>query len=133
MSTTLLVEDKTPATLRTLGPTFSLVVPESCRTVRDLIRARVQQEVEAYNAAQPEFFRTLVQPAEAEVTLNGFRMVMKRQLNWETQFEKAVEAFEGNGFIVLIDGHQFDSLDDPIDTNTIKSVAFLKLMPLVGG
>jgi hypothetical protein len=133
MATTLLIEDKTTATLRTMGPTFSLAVPENCCTVRDLIRARVQQEVEAYNAAQPEFFRTLVQPAEAEVTLNGFRMVMKRQLNWETQFNRAIEAFKGNNFIVLIDGHQVEGLDDSVQPDTVKSVVFVKLMPLVGG
>jgi hypothetical protein len=31
-----------------------------------------------------------------------------------TQYEKAIEAFEGNGFIVLVDNYQVQGLDDEI-------------------
>ncbi|MGA7919189.1 MAG: hypothetical protein WCA38_05910 [Candidatus Acidiferrales bacterium] len=54
--------------------------------LRNLIRGRLQQEVERYNQALPETFQGLVQPEESEQILNGFRMKTKRPLDWEVQF-----------------------------------------------
>ncbi len=58
-------------------------------TLRDLIRDRLQQEVERYNQALPEIFQGLVQPEESEQILNGFRMKTKRPLDWEVQCRRA--------------------------------------------
>jgi hypothetical protein len=54
-------------------------------------------------------------------------------VNPETQYEKALEAFVGNGFIVLVDNRQVENLDDEIALHPETSVTFLKLVPLVGG
>jgi hypothetical protein len=131
--TTITIEDKTTANFRTGGLKFVLAVPQTRLTVRDLIQARIKQEVADYNEKLPDIFRTLVQPAGAETTLNGFRMAVKRPLNWQTQFDKAIEAFERNGFIVLVDGKQVETLEDYIDIGPTTTVSFLKLVPLVGG
>ena len=102
-------------------------------TVRELIRSRVYQEVAEYNAAMPEYFRGLVQPSEAERTLNGFRLRQRRKLDWEAQYHCALEAFQTNGFVLIIDDRQVEELDEVIDLRHNSMVSFLKLMPLVGG
>jgi hypothetical protein len=50
-----------------------------------------------------------------------------------TQHEKAIDAFEGNSFIVLVDDNQIERLDGEIALHPETSVTFLKLVPLVGG
>ena len=102
-------------------------------TVRELIRSRVYQEVQDYNRRQPETFRGLVRPTDAEETLNGFRVRNHRQLDWKEQFEKACDAFERNGFFVLVNDRQPDSLDEELTIDPTKTVTFVKLVPLVGG
>jgi len=102
-------------------------------TVRELIRSRVYQEVQDYNRSQPETFRGLIQPTDAEQTLNGYRVRGHRQIDWKAQFEKACDAFERNGFFVLVNDRQPDSLDEELTIDPTKTVTFVKLVPLVGG
>jgi hypothetical protein len=102
-------------------------------TVRELIRSRVYQEVQDYNRRKPETFRGLVQPTDAEQTLNGFRVRDHREIDWKQQFERACDAFERNGFFVLVGDRQPDSLDEEITVTPDTRVSFVKLVPLVGG
>src|SRR5262245_35316285 len=69
-------------------------------TAREIIRSRVYQEVTEYNARQPEYYRGLVQPTDAEVALNGYRLRQRRRLDWEQQYARALQAFQGNGFLL---------------------------------
>ena len=75
----------------------------------------------------------LVQPNDAERTLNGFKFHKPRFVDSVEQYEKAIEAFKSNGFIVLVDDYQMESLDTEIALQPETSVTFLKLVPLVGG
>lgn len=102
-------------------------------TIRELIRLRVYEEVREYNLKQPGLFRGLVQPREAERLLNGYKLRKARQVNWEEQYRKAVEAFERNGFFVLVDNRQAETLDEEIEIRLNTQVSFVRLMPLVGG
>src|SRR5262245_23206430 len=102
-------------------------------TVRELIRSRVYQEVQDYNLRQPEHYHGLVQPTDAEQTLNGFRLRKPRPLDWKQQFEKAVEAFERNQIIILINDRQAEALDEEFDIRPGAEVTFLRLTLLVGG
>jgi hypothetical protein len=103
-------------------------------TVRDLIRERVHAEVREYNTAPPGYFRGLVQPTDAETTLNGYRVrESKRRIDGEAQAAKALAAFETNGFLVLVDDKQVDSLDEAVMLTGNTVVSFVKLVPLVGG
>jgi hypothetical protein len=105
-------------------------------TVRELIRSRVYQEVQDFNRRQEQGavdFRGLVTASDAEKTLNGFRLKTKREIDWKDQFEKACEAFERNGFFVLIDDHQAESLEERITLRHDTAVSFVRLVPLVGG
>lgn len=133
MTVTLTIQDVTSSNLRKPQNIFMVVCPTESLTVRELIRLRVYQEVEAYNDKQSEYFVGLVQPTDTERTLNGFRFSRPRFLDWEQQFKRAVEAFVQNGFIVLVDNRQVESLDEVVTIAADTPVSFLKLVPLVGG
>ncbi len=115
------------------GPVLVLDFLTEQITVRELIRSRVYQEVKDFNTQQPEFFKGLVQPTETEQTLNGYKLRKPRKINWEEQFEKALTAFQSNGFIILVDDEQVTELDQEITIVPNTSVSFMKLVPLVGG
>ncbi len=102
-------------------------------TVRELIRSRVYQEVQDFNTRKPELFQGLVQPSEAEKTLNGYKVRKGREVDFKRQFEAAVQAFEANRVVVLVDNRQAESLEEEIVIAPQTQVSFLKLVPLVGG
>jgi len=107
-------------------------------TVRDLIRERVRQEVQEFNRRSDErIFRGLVQPTGTEQVLHGrrleYRLKSHRPLDWEEQCARALEAFGRNGFFVLVDDRQVESLDQELVVNITTRVTFVKLVPLVGG
>jgi hypothetical protein len=105
-------------------------------TVRELIRSRVYQEVQDYHLRQRQgdaSFRGLVTPTDAERALNGVRLRMPREIDWKQQLEKACDAFTRNGFFILIDDRQAESLDETITLRHDTKVSFVKLVPLVGG
>jgi hypothetical protein len=112
---------------------FVLSLPTDHPTVRELIRTRIEQEVAAYNARQGEYFQGLVQPAAAEQTLNGYRMSRQHRIDPADQVERALAAFERNGFVLLVDDRQVEQLDDRVAIGATTVVTFLKLVPLVGG
>jgi hypothetical protein len=100
-------------------------------TLRELIRVFVQQEVKLFNEAGSEVFRGLVQPDASERILNGVRE--RPVLDWEKQFDKAIAAFKGNGFLVLLDERQITDLDETLRLTPESQLTFLKLVPLMGG
>lgn len=128
---TLTIHDETTAGQKV--NTFTLACLTERLTVRELLRARIWQEVQDHNQSQREVFRGLVQPTDTERTLNGFKFSKPRQLNWEEQFRRAVEAFERNGFFVLVGDRQAESLDEEFEIKADTEVSFVKLTPLVGG
>jgi hypothetical protein len=131
MSVALTVHDETAAGERLQE--WSLEFLTERITVRELIRSRVYQEVQDYNRKQPEVFRGLVQPTDAEKTLNGFKVRKGRQIDWKQQYEKAVEAFEQNRVIILVGDRQVTSLEEEIEIKPGTEATFLRLVLLVGG
>jgi hypothetical protein len=129
MSVILNVFDETTAGQRHSAGAFQF--DAATLTLRELIRLRVQQEVARFNAMERDEFHGLIQPEESERILNGVR---ERPLpDWERQFAKALTAFRGNGFLVLIDDCQITDLDQTIHLTAQSQITFLKLVPLVGG
>lgn len=106
---------------------------DNLTTVQDIIKARVHAEVESYNKRMPEYFKGLVQPKDAETTLNGFRVKEKRKVDAEKQILTALDAFNKNGYFVLIDNIQAENLEQMVVINANTSISFVKLTPLVGG
>lgn len=131
MSITVTVRDETTTGQAAHELTLDLLTERL--TVRELIRSRVFQEVKDYNAKQPDHFRGLVQPTDTEQTLNGFKLKERRMIDWQQQFDRALQAFEANQVLVLINDKQAESLDDEIELKHDTSVSFLRLTPLVGG
>ena len=130
MTTVTILDEWTPGG----GATeWALEFLTECVTARELIRSRVYQEVTEYNARTPGYFRGLVQPNEAERVLNGYRIREGRKIDWEAQFDQAVQAFQRNGFILLADDRQLTDLDEEVVLKPGSQVTFLRLVPLVGG
>ncbi len=103
-------------------------------TVRELIRSRVYQEVKDHNLkANQQVFCGLVQPTDAEQQLNGYRLKKPRQLDWKKQYDIAIESFERNAFLILVDDKQVEGLDTEMRLDPTTRISFLKLIPLVGG
>jgi hypothetical protein len=131
MPATLTIHDETTSGQKT--NTFTIDCLTEKMTVRELIRARIYQEVQDYNQKEPEYFRGLVEPTNAERVLNGYRLRAKRKIDWQEQNKRALEAFGRNGFFVLVGDKQAESLDQVFDVTVDTEVSFVKLVPLVGG
>lgn len=127
----LVVHDET-ATGRPVGALTLPEVPDSI-TLRELVRLRVREEVARHHAAPTGVFQGLVQPTDTEVAANGFRLLKPHRIDWESQADVAEAAFARNGFFILVDDHQAESLDEVISLVDDPHVAFVKLTPLVGG
>jgi hypothetical protein len=129
--TTLLIRDE--LTTGDVFNEFVLEVPSERLTAKELIQRRVQSEVAKHNTSRPEYFKGLVQPKEAERTLNGYRLRRRRKIDWREQAAVAIQMFHANGFILIVDGKQVEELATEIVVRPDTRVSFLKLMPLVGG
>src|SRR3954468_12071809 len=104
MAATLTIKDET-ATGKSVGETVLEFLTETI-TVRELIRGRVYQEVQDYNVRRQMTgpYRGLVRPEAEEQVLNGPRAgASPRPIDWRKQYDRAVEAFEGNQVLILID------------------------------
>lgn len=112
---------------------FVIEINEQKASVQELIKMRIFNEVENFNEKLPEYFRSLVQPTEAEVTLNGYRLAEKRQIDPEKQYYLALDAFKKNGYFLIINDKQVDSLDQEIEIQDNMKLQFIKLTQLVGG
>lgn len=134
MPTTITIFDETLPGERTASRRLDLL--SSTITLRELIRRRVYEEVQEYHATPPSaVFRGLVTPSPVEAALNGPKPehAVKRRLDWEAQYEKALSAFARNGFFVLVGDRQVESLDEEIHLKVDTEVSFVKLVALVGG
>src|SRR5579875_1450548 len=89
-------------------PALRLSLLSSRITLRELIRRRIFEEVQEHNAAPATPFRGLVTPSETECALNGDKdkSATPHRIDWEAQYARACEAFERNGFFVLVGDRQ---------------------------
>ena len=118
--------------------TMALVLPTGTVTARTVIEQRVYEDVEAYNRDldHPPALLDRVALAPAEVALNGPRQRPQRQrrrAKAATEVARALEAFERNGFVMLVGDRQVESLDEPLPAAETLRVSFIRLVPLVGG
>lgn len=129
MSTITIIDEST------LGQTASwhLEILEETLPLRELIRRRIYQEVTEFNARQTLQFCGLVQPHGMERALNNSRSRNRPPIDWQAQYENAIEAFTRRGFLVLVNDKQVTDLDTPVILQAGSEVTFFKLVPLVGG
>ncbi len=97
-------------------------------TVEELIKERVFAEVEKYTT---ENYNSLVELSEDEKSLRSSKN--NNKINPEKQSKIAIESFRRNGFIIIIDDMQVESLKDKIRILDTTEIRFVKLVPLIGG
>ena len=102
-------------------------------TIKEIIEARVKQEVENYNNKLPEYYNGLIEPNDAEKTINGYKLRSKKPIDGEKQVYVALDAFQKNGFFVLVDNLQSTELEQSVKLSNDTRISFVKLTPLVGG
>jgi hypothetical protein len=102
-------------------------------SIKEIIRTRVYADVDTYNQRLPEYFQGLVQPGEAELALNGYRMKERRKVDPGKQYAIALDAFSKNGYFLLIDNIQAEDPEQLVVINANTEISFIKLTPLVGG
>lgn len=113
--------------------TYQLIIPQETLTIAELIRLRVENEVDEYNSKLSGVFKGLVQPTDTERILNGYQLRPKQLIDSEKQVYIALEAFQRNGFFVLINNLQAETLEETITITNSTTVSFIKLTPLIGG
>ena len=109
-----------------------LTLPTARLTARELIRQRVIHEVRQYNDSPAQPFVGLVKLSDEEIALNGDKPAWS-PLDPERQVTRAFESFRKNGFALLVDGTQVESLDQELNLSPDSQITFLRLFPLAGG
>jgi len=117
----------------TITNQFEISLESDSLTVRDLITKRVSIEIDNYNKRLPQYFNSLIEPKEAERTLNGYKLKPKQLIDVEKQVYIALDAFQKNGFFVLVDNEQLEELEQQVVLKSTSKISFVKLTPLVGG
>jgi hypothetical protein len=112
---------------------FEIEIENETISIQELIEKRVTQEVENYNNKLPEYYKGLVEPTDAEKTLNGFKLTKRQLIDTEKQVYVALEAFQKNSFFILVDNRQIEELNQEIKINKHSKISFVKLTPLIGG
>lgn len=112
---------------------FEIEIKKMSITTKELIEIRVKHEIQNYNNKLPEYFNGLVKPSEAERTLNGFKLKPKQIIDVEKQIYVALDAFQKNGFFIIVDNQQLEELSQIVNLNSKSTISFVKLTPLVGG
>jgi hypothetical protein len=103
-------------------------------TLRDLIKSRVYQEVKDTNAKRSISATAMFQLSATEAMLNEAQKHREfKPIEFQTEYDKAIDAFLKGRYFVLIDNHQPMDLDEMIVLHPDKKVNFIKLVYLTGG
>ena len=130
-------------------PAGEVRFPKATATIRDLIRARVELEVErardVAGDALASKLEKLIVPGPGEQALNGDRgayglgaMFMRVEgddgsARLDRLIANAEEGFSLGRYFILFDQHQAEGLDEVIDLDRTGEATFLLLTPLQGG
>ncbi|MEK6221256.1 MAG: hypothetical protein N2D54_03315 [Chloroflexota bacterium] len=112
---------------------IQLHFPKEQFTVFELIRTRIKQEVADYNHFAPTIFNGLVQPKDAELTLQGYKLRDNRKIKEEEQARMAVQGFRQKAFSIFVNQSSVQSLDEIITLHEDTEIEFVRLVPLMGG
>jgi hypothetical protein len=120
-------------------PVDELVSGGSPLTLRELIDRVVHAEVAAFGERQAErrLTRFLSERELWEQAGRGRVDFGGRDLHQPVDVDAAVgvalESFEDGLYFVVIDGRQYESLDEQVVVGADSRVTFLRLVPLAGG
>jgi hypothetical protein len=113
-------------------------------TVRELIAARVDLELEAHHDREADVRRRAMPDISGrELKLNGAEKALRPSLfrtcgagespARDRLIEVAEQGFLRNRFFILLDDRQAEHLDDQLELDKTGTVTFLQLTPLQGG
>jgi hypothetical protein len=120
-------------------PVDELISGGSPLTLRELIDRVVHAEVAAFGERQAErrLTRFLSERELQEQAGRGRVDFGGRDLHQPVDADAAVgvalESFEDGLYFVVIDGRQYESLDEQVVVGADSRVTFLRLVPLAGG
>ena len=99
-------------------------------TLRDLISGRVRQETKRLFESSNRSRYSLIGQTDLETSqINSIDITLLQ----DTKVKYALEMFQKNSFLVLVDDLQVTSLDQEIRLTNDTAISFLKLVPLIGG
>lgn len=102
-------------------------------TVKELIKLRIFQEAEEFNAKRSSHYSGLVRPDHAKPVLSGFQLDPSYRIDPQKQYYIAMDAFKRQGFFVMVDEEKIDDPEYAIAIRSCPRISFLKLVPVVGG
>ena len=112
-----------------ISNTFKIEL-EQITTPEKIISARVHVEVKNYNNKIFKKQHSLVMPLKKEDALNSKKT---KEVDAEKQIYVALEAFQKNGFFIMVDDLQVTELKQKIQLKSNSTISFIKLTQLVGG
>jgi hypothetical protein len=142
----LTIEARAPGRTRTPVPSWQIPLDDFAGsgaplTLRELIEAVVAAEVRAFRERQAE--RRLIRFLTAEqiggqlergrVDFGGRDDAEAATVDDHHAAATALESFEDGLYLVLIDGRQYEDLDEPVQVAPDSHVTFLRLVALAGG
>lgn len=107
--------------------------PVDIVSVRTLIETRVEQEIHKQLESNDRSLFRLVTPRSEETMLNVVKPTNKKAIDIREQITVAIDAFQSNGFFLLVNDKQLTNLDDLIQITPKSKVVFFRLIPIVGG
>jgi hypothetical protein len=103
-------------------------------TLRDLIKGRVYQEVQDANARKTISGTAMFALSATESMLNEMKKPREfKPIEFQPEYDKAIEAFQKGRYFVLIDDRQPADLDEMIVLRPDTKLNFIKLVLLTGG
>ena len=132
MTVILKTADQIPGQGTHAGPSLCFEVGEV--TAREIVRARVIEEVRRYNTDEPRPAHVgLIAPDPREQALNAPRPARRQLLDPARQVETALAAVRAGRVVILFNGEQVRDLDAPLLVTPVSEARFLRLVPLAGG
>jgi hypothetical protein len=102
---------------------WQLHIQEDVSNLREIIRSYIYQGVSEYNALKRRDLIGLV--------LSDPLISEPMQLDWEEQYQQALQSFGKRHYLVLVDGYQITDLDKSLQITRATKIQFFLLAPLV--
>jgi hypothetical protein len=107
-------------------------------TLRDLIRAVVRAEVQAFDKRQADrMLLRVLTPADIALGREAGKIEMgdraPQSVDEEAAIEAAIQAFVDGLYFVFIDDQQIEQIDQPILLHPDSRLKFIRLVALAGG
>ncbi|NUT87083.1 hypothetical protein HNO91_11650 [Pseudomonas corrugata] len=129
-----------------LLPPVTLTPTSSTLTVAELIRLTVAEQIAALSvqhwleqaSVREVLDRQYLSERDIRQQASEGAILMPQakaspKLDLDVEIERALKGFESLAFRILHNGVMLQNLDDLIDVSRPSTIAFIRLMPLVGG